>query len=207
MMRNAKHLPLLFWLIGISLCACHSNLRSNGPGSQLRALADYIEQEAKTLDLVSAEKAFSASQWAQENLREFELLLEDQEMSITREEGAIISEVSRARRLLKDQSKRRESIANSQKRTLVQLRGLATALESQATHDSQGTPIDSAYIALNLSRELQMGRTLKNSITETQTYATQGIAIAERTKAGSDSLQTVLRGRLARLILERSPAE
>jgi hypothetical protein len=206
-MRKAKHLPLLFWLTTIGLCSCHSSLRPVGQERQLLALADSIELEANILDLVPAEEAISASQWAQENLREFELLLEDEEMSISREEGEIISDVSRARRLLKDQSKRRESIANSQKRTLLQLRGLAEAIGNGATHDSQGTPIDSAYIALNLSRELEMGRTLKKSITETQTYASQGIAIAERTKGRSDSLQTVLRGQLAQLILERNSSE
>jgi hypothetical protein len=206
-MRKAKHLPLLFWLTTIGLCSCHSSLRPVGQERQLLALADSIELEANILDLVPAEEAISASQWAQENLREFELLLKDEEMSISREEGEIISDVSRARRLLKDQSKRRESIANSQKRTLLQLRGLAEAIGNGATHDSQGTPIDSAYIALNLSRELQMGRTLKKSITETQTYASQGIAIAERSKRRSDSLQTVLRGQLAQLILERNSSE
>jgi hypothetical protein len=206
-MRKAKHLPLLFWLTTIGLCSCHSSLRPDGQERQLLALADSIELEVNILDLVSAEEAISASQWAQENLREFELLLEDDEMSISREEGEIISDVSRARRLLKDQSKRRESIANSQKRTLLQLRGLAQAIGNGATHDSQGTPIDSAYIARNLSRELQMGRALKKSITETQTYASQGIAIAERTKGRSDSLQTILRGQLAQLILERNSSE
>ena len=206
-MRKAKHLPLLFWLTTIGLCSCHSSLRPDGQERQLLALADSIELEVNILDLVSAEEAISASQWAQENLREFELLLEDEEMSISREEGEIISDVSRARRLLKDQSKRRESIANSQQRTLLQLRGLAEAIVNGATHDSQVTPIDSAYIALNLSRELQMGRTLKKSITETQTYASRGIAIAERTKGRSDSLQTVLRGQLAQLILERNSSE
>jgi hypothetical protein len=206
-MRKAKHLPLLFWLTTIGLCSCHSSLRPVGQERQLLALADSIELEVNILDLVPAEDAISASQWAQENLREFELLLEDEEMSVSREEGEIISDVSRARRLLKDQSKRRESIANSQKRTLLQLRGLAEAIGNGATHDSQGTPIDSAYIALNLSRELEMGRTLKKSITETQTYASQGIAIAERTKGRSDSLQTILRGQLAQLILERNSSE
>jgi hypothetical protein len=102
----------------------------------LLALADSIELETSALESVSAEKAISASQWAQENLREFELLLEDEEMSVSREEGEIISDVSRARRLLKDQSKRRESIANSQKRTLLQLRGLAAAIGNGTTHSN-----------------------------------------------------------------------
>lgn len=206
-MQKVNRLQLLFWLTATCLCSCHSGLHSDGQEWPLLALADSIELETSALESVSAEKAISASQWAQENLREFELLLEDEEMSVSREEGEIISDVSRARRLLKDQSKRRESIANSQKRTLLQLRRLAAAISNGATHDSQGTPIDSAYIALNLSVELQMGRTLKKSITETQTYASRGIAIAERTKDKSDSLQTVLRGRLARLILERNSSE
>ena len=115
-------------------------------------------------------------------------------MTVTREEGEIISQVSRARRLLKDQSKRRQSILNSQQRTLLQLRGLAQALANEATHDSQGTPMDSAYIAENVARELQMGRTLKATIEETKSYASRGIKTVEEIKPQSDSLQTQLRG-------------
>lgn len=188
-MRKAKHLPLLFWLTTIGLCSCHSSLRPDGQERQLLALADSIELEVNILDLVSAEEAISASQWAQENLREFELLLEDDEMSISREEGEIISDVSRARRLLKDQSKRRESIANSQKRTLLQLRGLAEAIGNGATHDSQGTPIDSAYIARNLSRELQMGRTLKKASLKRKRMHLEASLLQSERKAGATAFK------------------
>ena len=206
-METTIHSLLFFWIVAMSLCACQSNVEFQNQENQLVGLADSIEIDAQALVSIPAEDAANAFQWAQKNLREFELLLEDEDMTVTREEGAVISEVSRARRLLKDQSKRRKSLANSQKRTLLQLRGLAQALAHEATHDSQGTPIDSAYIAQNLSRELEMGRLLKNSINETRSYASRGIAIVEKIKPKSDSLQTSLRGRLARLILERGSVE
>jgi len=206
-MRIVNDSQLLIWIAAIGMCSCNSNARFYDQEKQLMRLADSIEIEANQLMDVSTEEAAHAFQWAQENLREFELLLEDEEMSVTREEGEIISDVSRARRLLKEQSKRRKSIANSQKRTLMQLRGLGQALGNQATHDSQNTPIDSVYVAVNLTRELNMGRTLKASMAETRSYATRGIATVERIKPKSDSLQTALRGRLARLILQRDSTE
>lgn len=206
-MRKAISPQLLFWFFAIALIACNSKTRFHSQEKQLLQLADSIEVEANALANVPAAEASSAFLWAQENLREFELLLEDEEMTVTREEGKIISQVSRARRLLKDQSKRRQSILNSQQRTLLQLRGLAQALGNEATHDSQGTPMDSAYIAENVTRELQMGRTLKATIEETKSYASRGIKTVEEIQPQSDSLQTQLRGRLARLILERDSIE
>ena len=206
-MRKATPPQLLFWFFAIAFIACNSKTRFHSQEKELLQLADSIEVEANALAGVSAAEASGAFLWAQENLREFELLLEDEEMTVTREEGEIISQVSRARRLLKDQSKRRQSILNSQQRTLLQLRGLAQALATEATHDSQGTPMDSAYIAENVARELQMGRTLKATIEETKSYASRGRKTVEEIKPQSDSLQTQLRGRLARLILERGSIE
>ena len=206
-MRKAISPRLLFWFFAIALIACNSNARFHSQEKQLLELADSIEIEASALANAPAAEASGAFLWAQENLREFELLLEDEEMTVTREEGEIISQVSRARRLLKDQSKRRQSILNSQQRTLLQLRGLAQALANEATHDSQGTSMDSAYIAENVTRELQMGRTLKATIEETKSYASRGIKTVEEIQLQSDSLQTQLRGRLARLILERGSIE
>jgi len=206
-MRKATPPQLLFWFFAIAFIACNSKTRFHSQEKELLQLADSIEVEANALAGLSAAEASGAFLWAQENLREFELLLEDEEMTVTREEGEIISQVSRARRLLKDQSKRRQSILNSQQRTLLQLRGLAQALATEATHDSQGTPMDSAYIAENVARELQMGRTLKATIEETKSYASRGRKTVEEIKPQSDSLQTQLRGRLARLILERGSIE
>jgi len=206
-MRKAISPQLLFWFFAIALIACNSKGRFHSQEKQLLQLADSIEFEARALANVPAAEASGAFLWAQENLREFELLLEDEEITVTREEGEIISQVSRARRLLKDNSKRRQSILNSQQRTLLQLRGLAQALGNEATHDSEGTPMDSAYIAENVSRELQMGRTLKATIEETKSYASRGIKTVEEIRPQSDSLQTQLRGKLARLILERGSVE
>jgi hypothetical protein len=52
-----------------------------------------------------------------------------------------------------------------------------------------------------------MGQSLKKSIDETATYAAQGMAKVREIKPQSDSLQTALRGQLAKLILESTPDE
>ena len=206
-MRSVSFNLFILCLISFGICSCNPSVSSNGRELALFALAYSIEQGVQDLNATGSAEAATAFQWAQENLKEFELLLEDKRMEITREDGNIISEVSRARRLLKDQSKRRESIANSTTRTLLQLRALGEAISAQATHDSQGTLMDSAYLSENIAREIQMGQSLKKSIDETATYAAQGMAKVREIKPQSDSLQTALRGQLAKLILESTPDE
>ena len=150
-MRKAISPQLLFWFFAIALIACNSQGAVSQPRKATPSVSRLDRVRSQCTGKCPAAEASGAFLWAQENLREFELLLEDEEITVTREEGEIISQVSRARRLLKDQSKRRQSILNSQQRTLLQLRGLAQALANEATHDSQGTPMDSAYIAENVS--------------------------------------------------------
>ena len=147
-------------------------------------------------------EAREAFQWADAQYREFNLLLEDGGVAVTKEEGAIISDVSRARRLLKDQAKRRSSLPKSTERTLKQLRGLANTLSSGAQVDASGNPIDSAYIARETATETNIARNLINALKETQDLARRAIALRSAVEARSDSLQTICRGRLARAILE-----
>jgi hypothetical protein len=144
-------------------------------------------------------EAFS---WADEQFREFNLLLEDGGIVVSKQEGAIISDVGRARRLLKDQTKRRSSLPKSAERTVKQLRSLAHALSSGARVDAAGNPIDSAYVARETATELKIARDLVRALQETQNLAQRGIALQREVEARSDSLQTICRGRLARAILE-----
>jgi hypothetical protein len=169
---------------------------------ELRTLANSVETAVRALDQPSEAEAAEAFSWADEQFREFNLLLEDGGVVVSKQEGAIISDVGRARRLLKDQAKRRSSLPKSAERTMKQLRDLADALSSGALTDAAGNPIDSAYVARETATELKIGRDLVKALEETQNLAQRGIALRREVAARSDSLQTICRGRLARAILD-----
>lgn len=169
---------------------------------ELRLLADSVEIAAQALNRPTEAEAVEAFSWADEQFREFNLLLDDGGVVVSKQEGAIISDVGRARRLLKDQTKRRSSLPKSAERTVKQLRSLAHALSSGARVDAAGNPIDSAYVARETATELKIARDLVRALQETQNLAQRGIALRREVEARSDSLQTICRGRLARAILE-----
>lgn len=169
---------------------------------ELNALADSIQANLRLLDQPSTEQAVEAAEWATRNLREFELLLEGGLVSVSKEEGQIISDVSRARRLLKDQGQRRNSLPKSATRAIGQLHGLAEAIQSGAAEDATGSAIDSAYISREMQTELAIGRDVVQALQETQQLAERGIAIWQSTAARSDSLQTICRARLAKAIID-----
>lgn len=169
---------------------------------ELRLLADSVEIAAQALNRPTDAEAVEAFSWADEQFREFNLLLEDGGVVVSKQEGAIISDVGRARRLLKDQTKRRSSLPKSAERTVKQLRSLAHALSIGARVDAAGNPIDSAYVARETATELKIARDLVQALKETQNLAQRGIALRREVEARSDSLETICRGRLARAILE-----
>lgn len=182
------------------LIGCTS--QGDSRAGELNALADSIQANLRLLDQPSAEQAVEAAEWATRNLREFELLLEGGLVSVSKEEGQIISDVSRARRLLKDQGQRRNSLPKSATRAIGQLHGLAEAIQSGAAEDATGSAIDSAYISREMQTELAIGRDVVQALQETQQLAERGIAIWQSTAARSDSLQTICRARLAKAIID-----
>jgi len=168
---------------------------------ELQALADSVELELVRLEEPSEENVVAAYNWADSQLREFELLLEGGLVTVSKSEGQIISEVSRARRLLKDQAKRRLSLPKSAERATMQLRGLADAIASQNPKDAAGTPIDDVYIERETALEMGIARDVIDALEETQELATRGISIEQAIHQQCDSLQTVCRSRLAQAIL------
>lgn len=170
--------------------------------AELEALADALVVQQALLEEPTGERVAEAAAWAENNLREFELLLEGGLVTVSKAEGEIISDVGRARRLLKDQAQRRNSLPKSAARAIKQLRGLAQAISSGAAQDAAGAAIDSAYIAREVQTELGIGRDVVQALSETQDLAVRGIALWEKTAARSDSLQTVCRARLAQAIID-----
>ena len=151
-----------------------------------------------------ADSVIASARWAHQNLQEFELLLSDSRVQITKAEGSIISEVSRARRLLKDHESRRDRLTENTERTQLQLQLLREAIETNAQFDGKGTPIDSVYIEKQLQIENRVANELVTALLETVDLANRGVTIVAGARFPNDSLQQILRARLAQIILEDS---
>ena len=79
---------------------------------------------------------------------------------------------------------------------------LTEAIAQNATVDGSGTPIDSSYIEEQIAIETRIARELIEALEETIDLAQRGVLVAQGARADNDSLQNVLRARLAHYILE-----
>lgn len=172
--------------------------------AELEGVLDSVRTAREAIAGLPADSIAQAKSWAEQNLWDFELLVADSSARLTREEGAVISEVARARRLLKDGPERLRTLAESGERTEHQLVALIEALRSGAATDGAGTPIDSAYIAANTARELSFARAYLTSVAETEDLARRGLDLTAAATAPADSLKTVLRARYAQALIAAS---
>ena len=199
-------LSLLIWIsvLAGSLNGCQQANPHQQNIDQLTQLDDSIALKVRDLEAIPADSVSQAARWAETNLRELELLLSGGRVEIDKSEGYVISEVSRTHRLLKDHASRRTSLLQGAERAHLQLSQLADALSQRATQDAAGTAIDSGYISENVILEVRVSRELIQALDETIGLAQRGMHLASQTKASNDSLQTILRARLARAVLEDS---
>lgn len=170
----------------------------------LQDLQSSVATALNQMQVLPADSVLASAKWANQNLQEFELLLSDTRVQITKAEGSIVSEVSRARRLLKDHESRRDRLFQNTKRTQLQLQLLRDAIAKNARFDGKGTPIDSNYIAKQLQTETRIANELVAALLETVDLARRGITVVDGARFQNDSLQKILRARLAKLILEDS---
>ena len=213
----ASHVPAstndLFPKCVIFLCEClisqylsrsqaKEHKRMSGQTPPIHELHESVSVAYEQLRALPADSVLASARWASVNLHELELLMSDGHIEITKAEGAIVSEVSRARRLLKDHESRRNRLTQNTERTQLQLNLLAEAIAQNATVDGSGTPIDSSYIEQQVAIETRIARELIEALEETIDLAQRGVEVAQGARADNDSLQVILRARLARYILE-----
>lgn len=202
-MKQAKLLAAVALGLVLLLGAC------GGRGHR----SEIAELEQARLEMERAAEAYAALPqdsidavrvWASAQLQDFELLAADSSIVLTRSEGAIINEVGKVRRLLKDNPKRISQLRTSQEQVAGQIQLLIEALQSRATVDGAGTPIDSTYIRVQVNAERTSAERIASSWEESASYATKALSLAARTKPAADSLGTELRKRLAVWVLENS---
>ena len=172
--------------------------------AELNGVRDSLSAAQAQLATLPADSLAATRAWAVDALREFEVMLKDSGMTLTREEGLIVAEVTRAKRLLKDFPDRITRIDGSINRAQHQIDGLIALLDNRAATDGAGNPVDTTYIRENVTRELRVARDICASVEETKLYARRGLEVKAGAVASVDSLQTVLRARLATLVLNRT---
>lgn len=188
--------------LGLALLSCQSTHPRQAALDQLHELHESVSVAYEQLRALPADSILASARWARVNLQELELLMSDGHIEITKTEGAIVSEVSRARRLLKDHESRRNRLTQNTERTQLQLKLLTEAIAQNATVDGSGKPIDSSYIAQQVAIETRIARELIEALEETIDLAQRGVLVAQGARADNDSLQIVLRARLAQYILD-----
>lgn len=197
--------PVLFiFLITLGSFGCHSSHPHQDELDELRSLESSVLGAFAQVQNLPTDSVLASARWASQNLQELELLLSGNRIEITKAEGAIISEVSRARRLLKDHATRRNRLSKNTERTQLQIKLLADAIAQHARFDGAGTAIDSSYIAQQLKTETRVANELIAALLETVDLAHRGMNLVEGARSDNDSLQKVLRARLAQFILEDS---
>jgi hypothetical protein len=151
------------------------------------------------LDSIQATRDWAGSQW-----NDFSLFANDSLMELSREEGMVIAEVGRVRRLLKDFPSRSKSLSEAIALSRTQITGLRTALEEGATQDRNGQPMHAEYIAAQVSTELGFVDRIATSCRETQLYSAQAMAARDSLMPIVDSTGQVLRARLAQRLISES---
>lgn len=187
--------------LAVLLASCGPNPNGSHLNELRTAAHDLQAAEAAYLAL-PVDSILTLRLWAMEQLQDFELLASDSGVVLTRAEGAIVAEVGRVRRLIKDNPSRVEKLQSAQKQAISQIEQLIQAVESGATVDGEGTVMDSTYFNRQVRVEVLAAQGIRDSWTETASYAEQALSMASATKHRADSLGVALRMRLAAWVLD-----
>lgn len=125
-----------------------------------------------TIEAVAVKEAFAT---INKDLKEAQFLLETEEVDA--EVARIFAEYTRARRLIKDFPQRMRTLPAELERTKLQLSGLKSALEGNATVDAMGNKITPEYVKKQHELELNLARGLCEELRNTAEYAERSLVI------------------------------
>lgn len=193
-----------FWMWGLAslltLLACG---RHRDEIRQLDTALARLDSCQAVLDSLPLDSILATRTWASNQWNDFSHFANDSLMELTREEGLVIAEVGRIRRLLKDFPAQQKGIPEAIALSRTQIKSLRTALEEGATKDRNGEPMNEDYIAAQLTAELGFVDRIATGCRDTRLYSTQAMAAKDSLMPIVDSTGQVLRARLAqRLISE-----
>lgn len=164
---------------------------------QLDAALARLDSCQAVLDSLPMDSIQATRDWAGSHWSDFSLFANDSLLELTREEGLVIAEVGRVRRLLKDFPAQRKGLPEAIALSRTQITGLRAALDEGATKDRNGELMNEDYIAAQLTAELGFVDRIASSCRDTQLYGTQALTARDSLQPIVDSTGQVLRARLA----------
>lgn len=137
-----------------------------------------------------------------ERLKDLDWLVADTTLTFVVADGQLIGDWNRVKRFLKDGPERLTALAQEGEVCLAQLDNLAGAIRSEATVDSEGTPMDEAYFSKAAARELELVAKWEAAVAETERLVGSGLELEVQTRASLDSLIRAKRAEWAQQIAE-----
>jgi len=137
-----------------------------------------------------------------DRLKDLDWLVADTTLTFAVEDGQLIGDWNRVKRFLKDGPERLTALAKEGEVCLAQLDNLAGAIQSEATVDSEGTPMDEAYFGKASARELELVAKWEAAVAETERLVSSGLELEGQTRASLDSLIRAKRAEWAQQIAE-----
>lgn len=174
------------------------------PGdTHLEALEDAqhtVETGMTTLAEWNVDSVRAARMRVGERLKDLDWLVADTTLTYAVADGQLIGDWNRVKRFLKDGPERLTALAKEGEVCLAQLDNLAGAIRSEATVDSEGTPMDEAYFGKAAARELDLVAKWEAAVAETERLVSSGLELESATRAPLDSLIRVKRAEWAQKI-------
>jgi len=137
-----------------------------------------------------------------ERLKDLDWLVADTTLTFAVADGQLIGDWNRVKRFLKDGPERLTALAQEGEVCLAQLDNLVGAIRSEATVDSEGTPMDEAYFGKATARELELVAKWEAAVAETERLVDSGLELEGQTRTSLDSLIRTKRAEWAQQIAE-----
>ena len=147
-----------------------------------------VDTGLATLDHWNVDSAKSVRERVSEKFKDLDWLMADSSLTFGVDEGQIIGNWVRARRYLKNAPERISVLGNEGRLCASQLQNLIQAINSQATEDANGTPMDEAYFQRESKREIEAVSQWREAVSETDRMVQLGVDLEQSTRVAIDSL-------------------
>ena len=147
-----------------------------------------VDTGLATLDHWNVDSTKAVRERVSEKFKDLDWLMADSSLTFGVDEGQIIGNWVRARRYLKNAPERITVLGNEGRLCASQLQNLIQAINSQATEDANGTPLDEAYFQRESKREIEAVSQWREAVSETDRMVQLGVDLEQSTRVAIDSL-------------------
>ena len=147
-----------------------------------------VDTGLATLDHWNVDSTKAVRERVSEKFKDLDWLMADSSLTFGVDEGQIIGNWVRARRYLKNAPERITVLGNEGRLCASQLQNLIQAINSQATEDANGTPMDEAYFQRESKREIEAVSQWRAAVSETDRMVQLGVDLEQSTRVAIDSL-------------------